>query len=110
MEEIDFESWFFDKLIEEDIRVMRCAVADEEKPQESAEMEAIIEEGDDVESTQRSVIVIEKTEDREFVHEDALCQVIRRDEGTRRRPISMRYEKKVPKSSLQKMIVPGDKL
>jgi hypothetical protein len=62
---------------------------DEEKSQDSAEMEVIIEEGDDVKMTRTSIIVTKKTERWVFVHEDAFCQVIHRDEGTWQRLILM---------------------
>ena len=63
-EKIDFESWFFEEPVEEPVKketgIVRCAVADKEKPQESTELEAITKEGDDDKTTQRSVIVVEK--------------------------------------------------
>ena len=60
----DFESWFFEEPVEEPVkketRVVRCTVANEEKPQESAEMVTITKKGDDDETTQRSIAIVEK--------------------------------------------------
>ena len=108
-EEIDFESWFFEEPVEEPVkketRIVRCAVADKEKPQESTELEAITKEGDDDETTQRSVVVAEKTAGQEFVQEDAARQVICREKKTRRRLLPMQREKNIPEPSLLKKII-----
>ena len=102
-EEIDFESWFFEEPVEEPVEketgVVSCAVADEEKPQESTKLEAITKEGDYVETTQRSVVVVEKTARREFVQGDAAREVIRREKKTRRQLVPRQREKKIPEPS-----------
>jgi hypothetical protein len=105
-EKIDFKSRFFDEPIEKSIRVISCTMADEEKPQERAKMEAITKEGDDVEMTHRSVVVAKKTEGREFVQGDVTCYVIHREEmETRRRQVAMQCEEKILELSLLKNII-----
>lgn len=60
-EERDFESWFFEEPIVEEIGAVSCAVAYDEKPQENAKLAVITKEGDDdVETTPKSVVVKKK--------------------------------------------------
>jgi hypothetical protein len=52
----------FYEQIEENNEVTIYVMDDEEKPQDNIEMEAIIEDGDDIKTTKRSVFVAKKTE------------------------------------------------
>ena len=108
-EEIDFESWFFEELIEEpvekEIGVVRCEVADEKKPQESTELKAITKEGDDDEMTHGSIVVVEKTAGREFVQVDATHLVNCRHKIVRRRLVPRQCENNIPEPSILKMTI-----
>jgi hypothetical protein len=109
-EEIDFESWFFEEPVDEPVKketgVVRCTVANEEKPQESTEMATITKKGDDDETTQKSVAVVEKAAERQ----DAVRLMNRREEKSQRRLVPRQREKKILEPSLLKKTILEDRL
>ena len=84
--------------------MVSCAVAEEKKPQEITELEAITKEGDDDETTQRSVVIAVKTAGQESVQGHVACQMDPREKSIRRL-VPRQREKKISESSLPKKTI-----